>query len=38
VSADRLTSEGYGPDKPLVSGSDEAARAKNRRVEFVIDE
>ncbi|MCC6558009.1 MAG: OmpA family protein [Polyangiaceae bacterium] len=38
VSPDRLSAEGYGPDKPLVSGSDEASRAKNRRVEFVIEE
>jgi len=38
VSPQRLTAEGYGPDKPLVSGDDAASRAKNRRVEFVIDE
>lgn len=38
VSANRLTAEGYGPDRPLVSGTDDAARAKNRRVEFVIEE
>lgn len=38
VRANRLTAEGYGPDRPLVSGSDDASRAKNRRVEFVIDE
>ncbi len=36
VAPDRLTSEGYGPDKPLESGDDEASRAKNRRVEFII--
>jgi OmpA-OmpF porin, OOP family len=38
VAANRLTAEGYGPDKPLVDGNDDAARAKNRRVEFVLDE
>jgi OOP family OmpA-OmpF porin len=36
IHPDRLESEGYGPDKPKVSGTDEAARAKNRRVEFII--
>jgi outer membrane protein OmpA-like peptidoglycan-associated protein len=38
VSPKRLTAEGYGPDKPLVNGTDEAARGKNRRVEFIIDQ
>jgi outer membrane protein OmpA-like peptidoglycan-associated protein len=38
VSANRLSAEGYGPDRPLKSGDDEASRAKNRRVEFVIEE
>lgn len=38
VNAQRLTAEGYGPDKPLVSGTTEEARAKNRRVEFVVDQ
>jgi OmpA-OmpF porin, OOP family len=37
VSPNRLTTEGYGPDKPLVKGTDDASRAKNRRVEFVVD-
>jgi OOP family OmpA-OmpF porin len=36
VHPDRLTAEGFGPDKPKVQGADEAARAKNRRVEFII--
>jgi OmpA-OmpF porin, OOP family len=38
VSPRRLTSEGYGPDKPKVSGDDEASRAKNRRVDFVLEQ
>ncbi|WP_437924558.1 OmpA family protein [Sorangium sp. So ce291] len=38
VSPGRLTAEGFGPDKPLAEGDDDASRAKNRRVEFVIDE
>jgi outer membrane protein OmpA-like peptidoglycan-associated protein len=37
VSPKRLTAEGYGPDKPLESGTSDEARAKNRRVEFVVE-
>lgn len=37
VSPKRLTAERYGPDKPLVNGTDEGARGRNRRVEFIID-
>lgn len=37
VSPGRLTAEGFGPDKPLAEGDDDASRAKNRRVEFVVD-
>ena len=36
IAADRLDSEGFGFNRPLVEGKTEAARAKNRRVEFVI--
>jgi outer membrane protein OmpA-like peptidoglycan-associated protein len=36
VARERLTSKGYGKDKPLVEGDSEEARAKNRRVEIVI--
>jgi len=36
IDPDRLTSRGFGESKPLVQGEDEAAWAKNRRVEFSI--
>ncbi|MFA5625014.1 MAG: OmpA family protein [Bradymonadales bacterium] len=36
VSADRLSHLGYGPDKPLDPAKTRAARALNRRVEFMI--
>ncbi|MCA9521128.1 MAG: OmpA family protein, partial [Myxococcales bacterium] len=36
ISKKRLKSKGYGPDKPLVKGDNEAAWEKNRRVEFTI--
>jgi chemotaxis protein MotB len=36
VSADRLSSAGFGAAKPLVSNSNETNRAKNRRVEFYM--
>jgi OmpA-OmpF porin, OOP family len=37
VSPKRLDFEGYGPDRPLVEGTTDAARAKNRRVDFVVE-
>jgi outer membrane protein OmpA-like peptidoglycan-associated protein len=37
VSPKRLSAEGYGPDKPLDEGTSDDARAKNRRVEFVVE-
>jgi outer membrane protein OmpA-like peptidoglycan-associated protein len=36
IDAKRIVSKGYGPDKPLVNEKTEAARAKNRRVQFLI--
>ncbi|HEY1957706.1 MAG TPA: OmpA family protein [Polyangiaceae bacterium] len=38
VRPSRLGAVGYGPDRPLVRGTTEAAHAKNRRVEFVVEE
>jgi outer membrane protein OmpA-like peptidoglycan-associated protein len=35
IDASRLEAQGFGPDKPLVQESDDATRAKNRRVELV---
>jgi outer membrane protein OmpA-like peptidoglycan-associated protein len=34
VNAANLTIKGYGAANPIASNSDEAGRAKNRRVEF----
>ena len=36
ISDDRLTSQGYGESQPIVRKNNEAAWAKNRRVEFLI--
>jgi outer membrane protein OmpA-like peptidoglycan-associated protein len=36
VSADRMSSTGFGESKPLVANSSPEAREKNRRVEFHI--
>lgn len=38
VDASRLTSKGFGESKPLDEADTDAARAKNRRVEFKITE
>jgi outer membrane protein OmpA-like peptidoglycan-associated protein len=35
IAGDRLSTQGFGPDRPLSDNSDEAGRAKNRRVELV---
>lgn len=37
VKADRMSVVSYGKEKPAVQGSDEAAWAKNRRAEFVVE-
>ena len=38
VPADRLTSEGFGPDRPIDVNDTEAGRRNNRRVEFHLVE
>jgi outer membrane protein OmpA-like peptidoglycan-associated protein len=38
VSGDRLTTKGYGPDKPIDDNGTDEGRQKNRRVQFVIVE
>ncbi len=35
IAPARLSARGFGPDKPLADNTDEAGRAKNRRVELV---
>ncbi len=36
VAPERLVAEGYGATRPLAPNSDDASRAKNRRVQFEI--
>ncbi len=36
ISADRISTVSYGKEKPLDTGSNEAAWAKNRRAHFVL--
>jgi len=38
IAAERLTSRGFGPDRPLGDNDSDAARQRNRRVEFHIVE
>jgi peptidoglycan-associated lipoprotein len=37
ITADRLTTRSYGEERPLDSGKNKAAWAKNRRAQFVMD-
>ncbi|PKN58106.1 MAG: hypothetical protein CVU56_07500 [Deltaproteobacteria bacterium HGW-Deltaproteobacteria-14] len=36
VAADRLETQGFGPDRPVASNDTEADRERNRRIEFKI--
>lgn len=38
VKPERLVAEGFGPDKPLSQGKDPDSLAKNRRVEFIVEQ
>ncbi|MEZ4444168.1 MAG: OmpA family protein [Polyangiaceae bacterium] len=38
VASNRLHAEGYGPDQPLMDDTTDEARAKNRRVEFIVEQ
>jgi outer membrane protein OmpA-like peptidoglycan-associated protein len=38
ISGARLESDGYGPDKPIDTNETEEGRARNRRVEFKIQD
>jgi OmpA-OmpF porin, OOP family len=37
VSPRRLVVRSYGPDRPRETGTDDRARARNRRVEFIVE-
>jgi OOP family OmpA-OmpF porin len=36
VTASRLDAKGYGPSRPISTGTTEAEKAKNRRVELKL--
>jgi len=36
IPENRLTAKGYGPDKPLVPNTNDANRARNRRVQLIV--
>jgi len=36
VTSDRLSAQGYGPDKPVASNDNRDGRSKNRRVELIL--
>ena len=38
IAPERITAQGYGPDKPIADNKTETGRAKNRRVEIMFAE
>jgi OOP family OmpA-OmpF porin len=36
VAAERVTTVGFGPDKPVADNKNKAGQAKNRRIEFKL--
>ncbi len=36
-SVDRMSAVGYGPERPIVPNTSEANKAKNRRVDFILN-
>jgi outer membrane protein OmpA-like peptidoglycan-associated protein len=36
VSADRITTQGFGQDRPVASNDNEEGRARNRRIELTV--
>jgi outer membrane protein OmpA-like peptidoglycan-associated protein len=38
IAPDRLSSKGFGESRPKVPGTDDAANAVNRRVEFIVQQ
>ncbi len=36
IAAERLSTVGYGPDKPVMDNKTKAGKAKNRRIEFAL--
>jgi outer membrane protein OmpA-like peptidoglycan-associated protein len=36
ITPDRISTKGFGPDKPIASNKTEAGRKKNQRVDFKI--
>ena len=38
VKPERVSAEGFGPDRPLAQGKNPDSLAKNRRVEFIVEQ